>query len=75
MTKDEACYAYAVAWNNLSPEVLVDKFDDDIRYTSQWVFDDMHGKKQVSDYLRGKMATVSKSPDANVFAQLAENEQ
>ncbi|MFC1665592.1 hypothetical protein ACFL17_08200 [Pseudomonadota bacterium] len=74
MTEDEACYAYAVAWNSLSPDVLIDKFDDDIRYTSQWVFDDINGKKRVSDYLRGKMDTMSNSPDAKVFAQLAETQ-
>ena len=35
--------------------------DDDFEYNSQWVFDNMHGKWNYINYLRGKFNSILKT--------------
>lgn len=71
LTQRDAATAYAKAWNRLDPGEFIDMLSPDVRYSSQWVLEDLHGKKALADYLRGKMATVKKSA-ATVYAEVAQ---
>jgi len=74
VTEEEACRIFAVAWNTLAADILIDALDDNVRYTSQTVWTDMNGKAEVGQYLRSKMVTIRSTPSAKVFAQLAETQ-
>ena len=75
MTLEETCTIYATAWNTLNPQGLIDALDEEIIYSSQAVLTDMHGKEQVSAYLRAKINTIRAAPpEDQIFAQLAETQ-
>ncbi len=57
---------YAKAWNNLDISYLKDILSDDFEYTSQWVFDTIHGKENYIDYLEGKFKTIK---ETNAYPQ------
>jgi hypothetical protein len=58
LTEDEAVFAFAKAWNRLEPDEFLALLAPDARYASQWVFEELEGKRAIMDYLRGKMQTV-----------------
>jgi hypothetical protein len=61
----DAAKAYAKAWNCLEPETFTDLLAPDALYASPWVFEEMTGKEQISDYLVGKMETVQRQAVSN----------
>jgi len=61
----DAANAYAKAWNRLEPEIFTGLLAPDAFYASQWVFEEMIGKEQISDYLVGKMETVLRQSASN----------
>ncbi len=66
----DACIIVAKSFNNLDISVLQPYLAEDIRYTSQWVFDEMHSKVTFVDYLSHKFEAIRKST-THVFAELA----
>lgn len=61
MTEYELVEIYAKAWNRLDFELLEPFLDDDVVYESQEVLSSLNGKAAVSEYLRGKFATIRKA--------------
>ena len=72
LTKKEAATILAMAWNNLDVSIIEPHIAEDIIYWSQQALTDMTGKKAVMEYLSGKMETMRKSHDMQVFAELGE---
>jgi hypothetical protein len=73
LTEDEAVLAFAAAWNRLDPDSFLTLLSSDARYASQWVLDELIGARAISEYLRGKMATVRASgvdPDSRVRVEI-----
>lgn len=71
MTEYELVEIYARAWNRLDFEILGPFLDDGVVYESQEVFDSLDGKKAVSDYLRGKFATIRRTRwKSEVYAEI-----
>ena len=68
--KLEACRAYARMMNTLNPDLLDPWLDDDMKYTSQWVFEDLVGKQEYLKYIRGKIQSIKKY-GARVWAEIA----
>lgn len=70
----QAATAYARAWNRLDPTEFLALLAPDARYASQWVFEELHGRAAVSEYLAGKMRTVKAfsvgDPSHRVHAEL-----
>lgn len=66
----DASIAYAKAWNCLNLDDFTDLLAPDVRYSSQWVFEELEGKETISDHLAGKMHTIKESPGTTVFAEL-----
>lgn len=58
MNETELLIEYAKCWNNLDISYIVDILNDDLEYTSQWVFETMHGKSAYLEYLDGKFRTI-----------------
>lgn len=69
ITERDAATAYARAWNRLSCDDFLSLLDENAHYASQWVFDELKSRQEISDYLKGKMQTV-KGSDAKVYAEL-----
>lgn len=63
-------YRYAEAWNRLDLDEFAPHLAEDVAYESQNVFDVLRGREVVEDYLRQKMETVRRSPDAEVRAEI-----
>ena len=67
--------AFARAWNRLDPGEFTGLLDEQSCYASQWVLQEMKGKKTITDYLTEKMRTVKLhaeiNPDFKVRAELA----
>ncbi|MBX3297670.1 MAG: nuclear transport factor 2 family protein [Acidobacteria bacterium] len=61
MTEYELVEIYAKALNRLDFELLEPFLDDDVVYESQEVLSSLKGKAAVSEYLRGKFATIRKA--------------
>lgn len=61
----------ARAYNNLDVALIEDKLADDIIYESQQVLIPLRGKPGVVEYLEQKFQTISDTPEARVFVELA----
>lgn len=61
MNEAELLIEYAKCWNNLDVSYIEDLLDDDLEYTSQWVFETMYGKNTYLSYLNGKFKTIRNS--------------
>ncbi|MGO9614363.1 MAG: hypothetical protein ACLPX5_15205 [Dissulfurispiraceae bacterium] len=72
MIKDmkQAAELYIDAWNKMDFSQFFQALDDDCRYNSQYVFDEMDSKARIVDYFKGKIKTIKKSK-SNVIAKLA----
>ncbi len=68
--KLEACRAYARMMNCLNSCHLEPWLADDVRYSSQWVLEDIIGKKKYLDYITGKIDSIKKSGQ-RVWAEIA----
>jgi len=69
--KLRAARAWAKAYNTFDVTDLEALLDEDICYTSMWVFEDLVGRQTYLEYLRGKLAAVRNS-DAPVTGEVAE---
>ena len=58
LTQEDVVFAFAKAWNRLEPDGFLALLAPEVRYASQWVFEELVGVATISDYLRGKMRTV-----------------
>lgn len=68
-----AAKAYAVMFNTLDALVFVPLLAEDVRYSSQMVLEDLHGKKRVVEYFLDKVASIENGlPDTKAFAELGE---
>ena len=71
MNELELVKLYAKAWNTLTFETIEPYLDEDVVYESQKVFSSLNGKNEVSEYLRGKMATIKNVVyKSDVYAEL-----
>lgn len=74
LTEEQAAHAFATAWNRLEPEGFLALLAPDARYASQWVFDELTGISDISDYLQAKMRTVRahsvNNPESRVRAEI-----
>ena len=61
LTEFDVATAYAQAWNQLNPAKFITMLSSDVRYSSQWVLEDLVGKEAVAYYLTQKMQTVRKA--------------
>lgn len=60
----------AHAYNTRNASFIEKLLADDILYTSQWVLDEMRGKKDFLSYLSAKFSSITKAGSA-IFAELA----
>ena len=60
-TEKDAASAYARMWNRQDCSEFVTLITNNCHYASEWVLDEMTGKKAISEYLTTKIATVKKS--------------
>lgn len=58
LTEEDVVFAFAKAWNRLEPDGFLALLAPEVRYTSQWVFDELIGVPAITDYLMRKMWTV-----------------
>lgn len=63
-------YRYAEAWNRLEIDDFAPYLAADVTYTSQHVFDELRGRDEVEDHLRGKMETIRQSSENQVRAEI-----
>lgn len=61
----------AKAYNNLDASIIADRLADDIVYESQQVLIPLRGKPGVVEYLEQKFRTISNTPEAQLFVELA----
>ena len=59
-TPQEMATIIAEAWKNLDTSALHEILADDYEYTSQWVFDTMHGAETYLDYLGHKFEAMKR---------------
>jgi len=52
---------YAKMMNALKTECLNQLLSEDLRYNSQWVFEEMRGGQTYLDYMKGKFLTITES--------------
>jgi hypothetical protein len=71
MNEIELLIEYVKAWNNLDTSYLENILSDDFAYTSQWVFETMHGRDTYITYLGGKFKTMLKNPASIPSAEIA----
>ena len=71
LTELDVATAYAQAWNQLNPAKFITMLSPDVRYSSQWVLEDLVGKEAVAYYLTQKMQTVRKAA-ATVYAEVSQ---
>jgi hypothetical protein len=70
---EDAARLYAVAWNTLDFQDFIDALDDDVRYASQYVWDEMDNKEEIVAYLSGKAETIKKAGEpSTVRVELGE---
>ena len=69
LTEKDAATAFARAWNRLDCREFLELLAEDAHYASQWVFNEMENKKEIAEYLTGKMQTV-KNTGSKVYAEL-----
>ncbi len=65
----QACRAYAKMMKTLDFSHLEPWLDDNLNYTSQWVFDEMNSKAAYSEYIRTKLETIKTKGD-RVLAEI-----
>lgn len=58
MNEAELLIEYAKSWNNLDISYIENILDENLEYTSQWVFETMYGKKAYLEYLEGKFNAI-----------------
>jgi hypothetical protein len=61
----------AKAYNNLDVSIIADRLADDLVYESQQVLIPLIGKSVVLEYLDQKFMTISNTPGAELFVELA----
>jgi len=71
--KLEACRAYARMMNHLDFSHLEPWLDEDVKYTSQWVMDDIHGRDDYAKYIQGKLSAIRRS-GKRVWAEIGYTE-
>jgi hypothetical protein len=71
LTELDVATAYAQAWNQLNPAKFITMLSPDVRYSSQWVLEDLVSKEAVAYYLTQKMQTVRKAA-ATVYAEVSQ---
>lgn len=71
VTELTALKAYAQMMNTLETACLAPILADDLLYNSQWVFDEMIGKQECLDYMKGKFETI-KSSGSRPYAEIGE---
>lgn len=79
LDEERAAHAFAKAWNRLEPDGFLELLDENARYASQWVFEELVGAAAIGDYLRQKMKTVRNhsinDPGSRVRAELGRTSQ
>ncbi len=70
LTEKDAAIAFAKAWNNLDCSEFLQLLAEDAHYASQYVFNELESKAEISEYLTGKMQTI-KNEGETVRAELA----
>ena len=71
LTERDAAAAWARAYNTQDPSHLAPLLAEDVRYASQWVFDEIEGRSDYLEYLEGKLEAIRESGSA-VCVELAE---
>jgi hypothetical protein len=61
LTELNALRAYARMMNTLDVDCLEPFLADDLRYNSQWVFEEMVGKERYIEYIRAKLKVIAES--------------
>lgn len=61
----------ARAYNNLDVSIIAARLADDIVYESQQVLIPLRGKPGVVEYLEQKFETITNTPEAQLFVELA----
>lgn len=74
LTMLEALRMYARMWNNLDAEEIIPYLAEDVTYSSQKVLAVMRTKKELENYLRGKMETLRSSTAAKAYAEMGETQ-
>lgn len=79
MNEAELLIEFAKSWNNLDVSYIEDYLDEDLEYTSQWIFETMSGKNTYLNYLVGKFKTIKngiKVPQAELgYYKIASGEE
>jgi hypothetical protein len=70
LMKLEACRAYARMMNSLSTSHIEPWLADDLKYTSQWVAEDIVGKENYLAYIGGKIQSIKRA-GSRVWAEIA----
>lgn len=68
--KLSALAAYAEMMNTLNVEKLIPFLSTDLRYNSQWVFEEMVGSKNYIEYIRAKLESLKGNKENSVFAEI-----
>jgi len=68
--KLEACRAYARMMNTCDWSHIVGWLNDDLKYNSSWVKEEMIGKDNYLNYIKGKIETLKRST-RQVWAEIA----
>jgi hypothetical protein len=63
-------HRYAEAWNRLDLDAFAPHMADEVTYTSQQVFEELHGREEVEDHLRQKMELIRGSSEDQVRAEI-----
>jgi len=61
MNEAQLLMEYAKCWNNLDVSYIEPYLDENLEYTSQWVFETMQGKNTYLNYLKGKFAAIRRN--------------
>ena len=69
ISERDAAAAYAKAWNTGNGSSFLRLLDRKACYASQWVFEEMKGRRAIRKYFKTKLKTVKKG-DSPVFAEL-----
>ncbi|MBN2859344.1 MAG: hypothetical protein JXK93_03660 [Sphaerochaetaceae bacterium] len=69
ISEKDAAASYARAWNTGKAWSFLRMLDRKVCYASQWVFEEMKGRRAIRKYLKAKLKTMKKG-DSPVFAEL-----
>lgn len=70
LTENDAALAYSRMMNTMNLSEFVALLAPNARYASQWVFEELKGKKAIEKYLRGKINAI-KETDSKVYCEMA----